>query len=197
MDNFSKQFKTTFTKNANYISTNNYILGGLLLLGVYIALSCSKVHNSIVTLFENPIFRLLVIACILYCCDKEPQLALLIAASFLITMHMINKQKVENFSSTNPGETATTEQQHEERLREQHQRQQHEERLREQHQQEHQQQLPQQHQQHQQEHQQQQKRHQRQHQQQRKRKQKQKQSNNFLPERPPNPVPHKHNPART
>jgi hypothetical protein len=100
MEKYSNQIKSSFNNIVSCISTNNYILFVLLLLCIYIALSSPKIHSSIVIVFENPVFRLFIIACIINYCDKEPQLALMVAASFLITMHMINKQKVENLSNT-------------------------------------------------------------------------------------------------
>ena len=55
--------------------------------------------NSIIEkLFQNPVFRLAMISYIIYRGNKDPQLAVMIAAAFLITMHMINKQKIENFA---------------------------------------------------------------------------------------------------
>lgn len=100
MDKYSQQFNSLVNNNLGWVHENNYVLPVLsLFLGVYVALARPKLPSFIEKLFENPIFRLVMISYIIYRGNKDPQLALMIAAAFLITMHMINKQKVERFSN--------------------------------------------------------------------------------------------------
>ena len=101
MDNISEQFNYIINKNIGWVHTNKYILPVLsLFLGMYAALARPTLPNFIIKLFENPVFRLVMISYIIYRGNQDPQLSLMIATAFLITMHMINKQKVEKFSTT-------------------------------------------------------------------------------------------------
>ena len=101
MDNISEQFNYIINKNIGWVHTNKYILPVLsLFLGMYAALARPTLPNFIIKLFENPVFRLVMISYIIYRGNQDPQLSLMIATAFLITMHMINKKKVEKFSTT-------------------------------------------------------------------------------------------------
>jgi len=91
-----EQFNTIVNQNLGWVHENKYVLPVLsLFLGMYAALARPKLPNFIGKLFENPVFRLVVISYIIYRGNKDPQLSLMIAAAFLITMHMINKKSVE------------------------------------------------------------------------------------------------------
>jgi hypothetical protein len=104
MDKYSEQFNSVVNKNLGWIHTNKYVLPVLsLFLGVYVALARPTLPNFVVKLFENPVFRLVMISYIIYRGNKDPQLSLMIASAFLITMHMINKQKVEKMCSSKCG----------------------------------------------------------------------------------------------
>jgi hypothetical protein len=88
-------FDSLVNNNLGWVHDNKYVFPVLsLILGVYAALARPKLPKFIEKLFENPIFRLVMISFIIYRGNKDPQLAVMIAAGFLITMHMINKQKV-------------------------------------------------------------------------------------------------------
>lgn len=101
MERYSEQFNSVVNRNLGWVHTNKNVLPVLsLFLVVYVALARPKLPNFMVKLFENPVFRLVMISYIIYRGNQDPQLSLMIAAGFLITMHMINKQKVENFSCT-------------------------------------------------------------------------------------------------
>ena len=94
-----EQFNTIVNQNLGWVHENKYVLPVLsLFLGMYAALARPKLPNFIAKLFENPVFRLVVISYIIYRGNKDPQLSLMIAAAFLITMHMINKQQIESLS---------------------------------------------------------------------------------------------------
>ncbi len=102
-----EQFNSVVNQKLGWIHENKYVLPVLsLFLGVYAALARPKLPKFIAKLFENPVFRLVMIAYIIYRGNKDPQLSLMIAAAFLITMHMINKQQVEaisiNYDDPNP-----------------------------------------------------------------------------------------------
>ena len=94
-----EQYNTIVNQNLGWIHENKYVLPVVsLFLGMYVALARPKLPSFIAKLFENPVFRLVVIAYIIYRGNKDPRLSLMIAAAFLITMHMINKQQVESLS---------------------------------------------------------------------------------------------------
>ena len=58
-----------------------------------------KLPQFIVSLFQNPVFRIFVLSLIVYKGNKNPALAILIAVGFTLIMDRINKQNFkENFS---------------------------------------------------------------------------------------------------
>jgi len=88
-------FNSLVNNNLGWVHENKLVLPILsLILGVYAALARPKLPKFMERLFENPVFRLVMISYIIYRGNNDPQLSLMIAAAFLITMHMINKQKV-------------------------------------------------------------------------------------------------------
>ena len=98
-----EQFNSVVNENLGWVHANKYVLPVLsLFLGLYVALARPTLPKYIERLFENPVFRLVVISYIIYRGNNDPQLSLMIAAAFLITMHMINKQKVDNFGCSGP-----------------------------------------------------------------------------------------------
>lgn len=89
-------FDSLVNNNLGWVHENKLVLPVLsLILGVYAALARPKLPKFIERLFENPVFRFLMISYIIYRGNNDPQLSIMIAAAFLITMHMINKQKVK------------------------------------------------------------------------------------------------------
>lgn len=98
-----EDFNSVVNENLGWVHTNKYVLPVVsLFLGLYVALARPKLPKYIERLFENPVFRLVVISYILYRGNNDPQLSLMIAAAFLITMHMINRQKIDKFSGYTP-----------------------------------------------------------------------------------------------
>jgi len=98
MEKLSEQFDSVVNDNLGWIHTNKYVLPVVsLFLGMYAALARPKLPNFLVKLFENPVFRLVMISYIIYRGNQDPQLSLMIAAAFLITIHMVNKQTVEKW----------------------------------------------------------------------------------------------------
>jgi hypothetical protein len=103
MDRYSGQFNYAVNSNLGWMHSNPIVFPLLSLgLGVYVALARPTLPSYIVKLFENPVFRLVMIAYIIYRGNQDPQLSLMIAAGFLITMHMINKQNVEKLGCVGP-----------------------------------------------------------------------------------------------
>lgn len=102
-----EQFNTFVNENFGWVHENEIIFGVLtIFLAIYVALARPTLPNYIAKLFENPIFRLVMISYIIYRGNKDPQLSLMIAGAFLITMHMLNRQKVEGMTDVNMVYTA-------------------------------------------------------------------------------------------
>ena len=97
-------FDSLVNQNLGWIHENKYVLPVLsLFLGMYAALARPKLPKFVEKLFENPVFRLVMISYIIYRGNQDPQLAVMIATAFLITIHMINKRKVEKMADAAPG----------------------------------------------------------------------------------------------
>jgi len=89
-------FDSLVNNNLGWVHKNKYVFPVVsLILGMYAALARPKLPKFIEKLFNNPIFRFAMISYIIYRGNKDPQLAVMIAAAFLITMHMINKRQVK------------------------------------------------------------------------------------------------------
>ena len=96
-----EQFNRLVNDNLGWVHSHKYVLPVLsLFLGMYAALARPKLPKVMENIVENPVFRLLAISYILYRGNEDPQLSLMIAAAFLVTIHMVNKQKVERMSNT-------------------------------------------------------------------------------------------------
>ena len=98
-------FDSLVNNNLGWVHENKYVLPVLsLFLGMYAALARPTLPKFIEKLFENPVFRLVMISYIIYRGNQNPQLAVMIAAAFLITIHMINKNKINKLvkSSKSP-----------------------------------------------------------------------------------------------
>ena len=59
-----------------------------------------KLPDLIVSLFENPIFRIFILSLIVYKGNSNPSIAILISVGFTVVMDRINKQSItENFNN--------------------------------------------------------------------------------------------------
>lgn len=68
------------------------------LLAVYGGLAAPALPPFIKKLFENEIFRIVILALIVYKGQRDPQLAIMIAVAFVVTMNYLNEYEVkENF----------------------------------------------------------------------------------------------------
>jgi len=80
----------------NTVSNNVYIstaLGAFLV--VYGGLAGPKLPSFIKNLFKNPIFKVLVLAYIMYRGNKNPQLSIMIAVAFTVTLNLISEQETK------------------------------------------------------------------------------------------------------
>lgn len=72
----------------------------LLLFIVYLVLVLPKLPTFVAILFENTIFRIIVIYYIIQTGNKNPKLSLMIAFTFLIIIHTLNKQYIKDLSNS-------------------------------------------------------------------------------------------------
>jgi hypothetical protein len=91
-----EQFNTLVNDKLGWIHENKYVLPFVIaFLGMYGALARPKIPTYIEKLFQNTIFRLVVISYVIYRGNSDPQLSLTIVAVFLLIMHSINKKSIE------------------------------------------------------------------------------------------------------
>tara|TARA_B100001287_G_C22258885_1_gene334003 strand:- start:24 stop:524 length:501 start_codon:yes stop_codon:yes gene_type:complete len=88
----------------NMLFENKYLSTALsMFLVFYSSRAAPKLPNFMVKLFENSIFRILVLSLIVYKGNRDPQFAIMIAVVFTITMNMVSKQKLfEGFTDIDP-----------------------------------------------------------------------------------------------
>jgi uncharacterized membrane protein YdjX (TVP38/TMEM64 family) len=75
-----------------------------IILAVYAALASPRLPNFIKTLFDNSIFKIIIITFIGYRANKNPQLSLMVAIAFVVTLNVISEkdtkeafQQIETF----------------------------------------------------------------------------------------------------
>jgi uncharacterized membrane protein len=99
MEKYLQQFNTTINKNIYSKNNDDPVLFGIsLFLCFYIAFIRSNFSKCFIKLFNNTIFRLVILVYIIYYSKFNPRLSLMMSLAFLITIHMINKQKAKEYS---------------------------------------------------------------------------------------------------
>lgn len=89
-----EKFNVIINDKLGWIHENKYVLPIVIaIISMYAVLARPKLPTYIVKLFENTIFRLVVIAYVIYRGNTDPALSLTITAIFLLIMHEINKEK--------------------------------------------------------------------------------------------------------
>jgi hypothetical protein len=86
---------------------NQYVSAGVtLLLVLYAGVAAPRLPRMVKRLFENPVFRVLVLSVIVYKGNKDPKLSLMIAVAFVVSMNILNKEHFkENFAELNNSNT--------------------------------------------------------------------------------------------
>lgn len=92
MDNVDKYLKMGFS--------NSYTKSILtLFLVLYGGLAAPKLPAGLLKLFDNQIFRIIILALIVYMGQKDAMFAIMIAVAFVISMNTLSQKKIqENFS---------------------------------------------------------------------------------------------------
>lgn len=80
--------------------TNPYTKSILtLFLVLYGGLAAPKLPDSLLKLFDNQMFRIIILALIVYMGQKDAMFAIMIAVAFVISMNTLNQKKIkEKFS---------------------------------------------------------------------------------------------------
>ena len=88
----------------NMAFTNPYTKSILtLFLVLYGGLAAPKLPESLLKLFDNQMFRIIILALIVYMGQKDAMFAIMMAVAFVISMNTLNQKKTqkklkENFS---------------------------------------------------------------------------------------------------
>lgn len=84
---------------ANFVNTNTYVNAALtLFLVLYAGLAKPQLPTMITSLFDNALFRLVVLFLVAYLSSQNAQVALMVAVAFVVTMNMLSEQRmVEGF----------------------------------------------------------------------------------------------------
>ena len=90
------------------IFSNKYASSAItLFLVLYGGLAAPKLPKFMVKLFENPIFKIVILSLIVYNGNRDPKFAIMIGVAFTVTLNMISNQKflegfddIENFTET-------------------------------------------------------------------------------------------------
>jgi hypothetical protein len=100
LSDYSEKFDAMVNQYLEPAVTQTYVLPVLaLILILYVAQVRPTLPHFVQELFHNNIFRLVVCTYIVYRANHDPQTAVLIAAAFLIIMHMVNKQFIDKFAA--------------------------------------------------------------------------------------------------
>ena len=66
-----------------------------LFLVLYGGLAKPKLPGFIRSMFENPVFRVVILALIMYRGNKDPQLSLMLSVGFVMVMNKLNEEKIK------------------------------------------------------------------------------------------------------
>ena len=99
-------FLSNTMKNFDQLMINPYFATVItIILSVYAALASPKLPNFLKKIFDNSIFKILIISFIAYRANKNPQLSLLVAICFVVTLNFLaekeNKEAFEQIETFN------------------------------------------------------------------------------------------------
>ena len=64
-------------------------------LALYAGLARPELPNFILKLFDNQVFRILVLSLIAYRANRDPQLAIMIAVAFTVSLNMLSERNMK------------------------------------------------------------------------------------------------------
>jgi hypothetical protein len=78
------------------LNKNKYISSVVgLFLVLYGGLAKPKLPGFIRSMFENPVFRVVILALIMYRGNKDPQISLMLSVGFVMVMNQLNQEKIK------------------------------------------------------------------------------------------------------
>ena len=96
IDSAVKTFDNTVKGWLSFIDDNEYVTAALtIFLIVYASYAAPKLPPYILKLFDNPLFKLLIFFLIVYTAKKNPTVAIIAAVAFMVTIHALNKLKLD------------------------------------------------------------------------------------------------------
>ena len=102
MDRIDNVLETVFSNKYSSVVLTMFLV-------FYSGLAAPSLPSFVRNLFENPIFRILILSLIVYKGNKDPQLAIMIAVGFTVTMNFVSSQKFfENFTETGTNNNNST-----------------------------------------------------------------------------------------
>lgn len=91
-----QQFDSTVSGWLSYVDQNEYITAALsLFLILYAAYAAPKLPPYILSLFDKPLFKLVIFFLIVYTARKNPTVAIIAAVGLLVTLQALSKFKVD------------------------------------------------------------------------------------------------------
>ncbi len=77
------------------LHTNSYVAGAVtLFLVLYGAMAAPALPPMVATLFENPVFKMLILMLVLVVRNYNPTMAILVAVGFVISMQTLSKYRI-------------------------------------------------------------------------------------------------------
>lgn len=96
IDSAVKTFDNTVKGWLSFIDDNEYVTGALtIFLIVYASYAAPKLPPYILKLFDNPLFKLLIFFLIVYTAKKNPTVAIIAAVALMVSIHALNKLKLD------------------------------------------------------------------------------------------------------
>lgn len=81
--------------NLSSIFQNQYITSGAsLFLVLYASMARPQLPQFITNLFDNAIFRLVILSLVVFMSGQNLQLSVMIAVAFTVSMNLLNEQKI-------------------------------------------------------------------------------------------------------
>ena len=77
------------------LSKNNYLVNFVkVFLLLYASFARPSLPDFLKDIMKNPLVKILILTLVLYIGNKDPQISLLIAVAFVITMNMLSEQEL-------------------------------------------------------------------------------------------------------
>ena len=84
-----------FNLNLRSLASNKYLTSGLsLFLAMYASMARPQLPPFIAALFDNAVFRMLILSLVVFMSGQNVQLSVMVAVAFTVTMNLLNEQKI-------------------------------------------------------------------------------------------------------